>query len=181
MVTPGAGKLREIGLLVGGVRQTVTAKVRFQTTAKNRAQLERFEEQGVLIECGYCSKCATITRIETLDTIPTKRLASASCTHCGKAWHLPFAYSGTRKYTTQWNSLPLWLATSYRGNPLWALNESHLTWLEAFISADVREDKIGGSSALHAILPRWMTAAKNRKGVVKALAHLRVKLEAAGS
>jgi hypothetical protein len=143
--------------------------------------LELFEEQGILIECGNCGECVTITRIETLNTVPTTRLASASCTHCGKACHLPFAYSGTHKYTTQWNSLPLWLSTSYRGNRLWALNESHLTWLEAFISADMREDKLGGSSALHAILPRWMTAAKNRKGVVKALARLRLKLEAAGS
>lgn len=149
----------------------MATKARFQTTAKNIARLELFEEQGVLIECGNCGECATITRIETLNTLPTTRLASASCPHCGKAWHLPYSYS----------SLPLWLATSYRGNRLWALNESHLAWLEAFISADVREDKVGGSSALHAILPRWMTAAKNRKDVVKALAHLRLRLEVAGS
>lgn len=147
---------------------TVAAKVRFQTSDKNIARLELFEQQGVLIECGSCGKCATIHRIETLDTIPTTRAATASCHHCGKTWRLPYTY----------NSLPLWLSTNHRGKNLWALNDSHLKWLEEFIGADVREDKLGGSSALHAILPRWMTASKNRNDVMKGLARLRRRLEA---
>jgi hypothetical protein len=84
---------------------------------------------------------------------------------------MPYAYG----------SLALWLATSYRDNNLWALNESHLTWLEDFIGAEMREDKLGGSSALHATLPRWMTASKNQKDVMKVLARLRQRLEAARS
>jgi len=147
----------------------VAAKVRFQTTDKNIARLELFEKEGVLIQCDSCNKCATVHRIEILDTVPTTRLARASCPHCGKAWSLPYGY----------DSLPLWLTTSYRGNRLWALNESHLKWLEGFIGAEIREDKVGGSSALHAILPRWMTASKNRKDVMRALARLRQRLEAA--
>ena len=148
----------------------MTSKVRFQTTEKNIARLELFEQQGVLIECDGCGKCATIHRIETVNTIPSTRAATASCQHCGKTWRLPYAYA----------ALPLWLATSHRGNRLWALNEYHLKWLEEFIEAEVREDKLGfGSSALHAILPRWMTAAKNRRDVMKALARLRERLESA--
>lgn len=145
----------------------MTVKTRFQTTDKSIARLELFEQQGVFIECRKCGKCATIHKIETLNTIPATRTATASCQHCGSTWHLPYVY----------NALPLWLATSYRTQTLWALNESHLKWLEEFIGAEVREDKVGGSSALHAILPRWMTASKNRKDVVKALARLRKKLE----
>lgn len=141
-------------------------KVRFQTTSQNQARLEVFEREGVLITCG-CGKCARITRIETINTVPTRRQAQASCSHCGRIWELPYSYS----------SLPLWLSTDYRGHRLWALNEPHLKWLEAFVGADVREDKFGGSSALHSILPRWMTASKNRKDVMKSLAHLRLKLE----
>jgi hypothetical protein len=147
----------------------VVEKVRFQTTSQNQARLELFEKEGVLIHCDNCSKCATVHRIEILDTVPATRLARASCRHCGKTWGLPYAYG----------SLPLWLVTSYRVNRLWALNESHLKWLEAFIGAEMREDMFGGSSALHAVLPRWMTAAKNRKDVMKALARLRRRLEAA--
>jgi hypothetical protein len=148
----------------------LVAKVRFQTTKKNIARLELFEQQGVLIECASCGKCATIHRIEILDTIPTTRTATASCAQCGKTWRLPYAYT----------SLQLWLVTTYRNRKLWALNESHLKWLEEFIEAELRED-IGGSSALHTVLPSWMTAAKNRKDVMKSLARLRQRLEAARS
>ena len=147
----------------------MAAKFRFQTTDKNVARLELFEQQGVLIKCASCRKCATIHRI--VDTIPTTRTATASCQHCGKTWRLPYAYT----------SLPLWLANGYRGKSLWALNEPHLKWLEGFIEAEVREDKLGGSSALHAILPLWMTASKNRRDVMKGLARLRQRLEAARS
>ena len=77
--------------------------------------------------------------------------------------------------------MPLWLTTNHRANRLWALNEDHLNWLESFIAAEIREDKVGGSSALHATLPRWMTAAKNRKDVTKAVARLRRKLDATRS
>jgi len=160
-----------IGLRFRCVELTVASKVRFQTTDQNIARLESLEQQGVLIKCSSCRKCATIHRIETANTIPTTRFATASCQHCGKTWRLPYEYT----------SLPLWLATGYRGKSLWALNESHLKWLEEFVGAEVREDKVGGSSALHAILPRWMTASKNRKDVMKGLARLRERLEAARS
>lgn len=149
----------------------MAAKIRFQTTDKNIARLEQFEQQGVLIECGSCGKCTTIHRIETVDTIPTTRAATGSCRHCGKTWRLPYAYT----------SLRLWLTTTYRGKNLWALNEPHLKWLEEFIGAEVREHKVGGSSALHAILPRWMTASKNRTDVMKGLARLRQRLQATRS
>lgn len=141
-------------------------QIRFQTTLQNQARLEHFEQDGVLIKCG-CGKCASVKQIQiVMNTVPSTRVAKASCSHCGKIWELPYAY----------DSLPLFLTTDYRGHRIWALNEPHLGWLEAFIGADVREDKIGGSSALHAILPRWMTASKNRKDVLKALARLRHRL-----
>jgi hypothetical protein len=132
----------------------VADKVRFQTTAENLARLETFEKHGVLIACDNCGQCAIIHRIEVLETIPTARLARASCPHCGKTWELPYSYS----------SLPLWLATSYRGHSLWALNEQHLSWMESFISAEIREDKLGGGSALHSILPPMDDFFKEPKG-----------------
>jgi hypothetical protein len=149
----------------------VAGKVRFQTTDKNVARLEVFEQQGVLIACAGCGACATIHRIETVDTSPAARMATASCQHCGKIWRLPYEYDRT--------SLPLWLATNYRSKTLWALNEAHLEWLEEFIGAELREDNVGGSSALHATLPHWMTASKNREDVMRGLARLRQRLEAA--
>ncbi len=147
----------------------VAENIRFRATWQNQARLETFEREGVLIKCG-CGKCASINQIKIIvDTVPSSRVAKASCPHCGKIWELPYSY----------NSLPLFLATHYRSHRIWALNEQHLGWLESFIGATVREDKIGGSSALHAVLPRWMTASKNRKDVMRALTRLRQKLDVA--
>ena len=148
---------------------SVAEKVRFQTTWRNQARLELFERDGVLIACG-CGKCANINQIQiVMHTVPSRRVAKASCPHCGKIWELPYSY----------DSLPLFLATDYRGHRIWALNEQHLGWLEAFIGADARDDNLGGSSALHAILPRWMTASRNRKDMMKVFVRLRQKLDAA--
>ena len=147
----------------------MTENSRFRTTWQNQARLEIFERDGVLIKCG-CGECASINQIQIImDTVPSSRVAKASCPHCGKIWELPYSY----------DSLPLFLTTRYRSHRIWALNEQHLGWLESFVGATMREDNIGGSSALHATLPRWMIASKNRKDVARALTRLRQKLDAA--
>lgn len=139
---------------------------RHKTTRKNIARLQAFEQE-ILIVCEVCGKRAVISHVETRNTAPTTRLAEASCPHCGRIWQLPYASP---------DALRLWLEVDFRGKRVWALNERHLSWLESFVAAELREDSVGGSSALHATLPRWMTSAKNRAGVGKALARLRHKL-----
>ena len=144
----------------------VAAKRRTQTTIYNVSHLESFE-RDILIVCKYCGEQAMVREIITLQTTPSRRVAKACCSSCGKTWNLSY----------ERETLPLWLVADYRGHRLWAFNERHLSWLEEFIRAELREDKRAhGSSALHAVLPRWMTSSKNRSGVTKALRRLRLRL-----
>jgi hypothetical protein len=140
---------------------------RFQTTDQHFARLESFEDE-ILIACENCEECATIYNIQTVNSGPERRRAEGSCPHCGKIWEFPY-----NTYQS-WQALPLWLATDFRGHLLFAFNERHLLWLESFVGSELREDKLGhGSSGLHAIVPRWMSSAKNLDGVMEALGRLR--------
>ncbi len=76
--------------------------------------------------------------------------------------------------------LDLWLQTPCKGHSLWAFNKRHLDVLEAYIAANLRERKQDPSwgwsnNALTSRLPAWMTAARNRSAVLKALQVLREK------
>lgn len=82
----------------------------------------------------------------------------------------------------------LWLRTSCCGGEiLWATNEAHLTYLEDYIGAELRERPEAVISpmgrrwvgkGLSFKLPDWMKAAKHRDEVMAALAELRATLPA---
>lgn len=90
----------------------MTEKIRFQTTRETIGRLEEFEKEGVLITC-RCGKCAILSQIKELGTVPGTRIAQSTCAYCGKISQLPYSY----------HSLPLWLVTNCCGHSLWALNE----------------------------------------------------------
>jgi hypothetical protein len=69
--------------------------------------------------------------------------------------------------------LPLWLMTECCGGEvLWARNEVHLDYLEAYVAASLR-DRSGGLSMK---LPTWMKRASNRDEVLRAITRLRATL-----
>ncbi|MEZ4775383.1 MAG: TFIIB-type zinc ribbon-containing protein [Bacteroidia bacterium] len=73
--------------------------------------------------------------------------------------------------------LPVWLSTEFSGETLWAYNLEHLDFLAAHVGAKLRE-RNGfrfNVKSVGARLPRWMTAAKNRDAVLKAIEKLREK------
>jgi hypothetical protein len=74
--------------------------------------------------------------------------------------------------------LPVWLQTTCAGHKLWAYNLKHLEFLESYVSAthrlrDRRLDGIGCERQLACLLPKWITAAKSRGEVLRALSELR--------
>jgi hypothetical protein len=71
----------------------------------------------------------------------------------------------------------LWLrAECCGGHLLWANNEDHLGYLEAYVGASLR-DRPDGPANLAWRLPGWMKAAKNRDEVLTAVSRLRASLE----
>ena len=70
--------------------------------------------------------------------------------------------------------LPLWLRAECRGCTLWAFNEAHLTLLEDFVAAGLRErGQARNRMTLVARLPRWLKSAKNRDEVLRVITRLR--------
>lgn len=70
---------------------------------------------------------------------------------------------------------PLWLETDFRGESLWAVNEQHLSFMEAYVAAGVRETG-SFNSTIASRLPAWIKSGKNREDVLRALAKLRSRL-----
>ena len=73
--------------------------------------------------------------------------------------------------------LPLYLQTPCAGETLWALNARHLAWLEAFLSASLREDAAPArrKTAVSA-LPQWLIVARHQDEALRGVARLRAKL-----
>ncbi|MDX1912826.1 MAG: hypothetical protein SFV22_15145 [Saprospiraceae bacterium] len=73
--------------------------------------------------------------------------------------------------------LPVWLQTAFSGEILWAYNFEHLDFLAAHVGAKLRE-RNGFKFQVRSIgarLPRWMTSAGNREGVLRAIEKLKEK------
>lgn len=73
-------------------------------------------------------------------------------------------------------NLEYYYKDDYQGQPVWAMNLDHISYLIDYISADLREKP---SRYLHRTasyrLPRYMKLAKNREAMVKLLTSLREK------
>jgi len=140
-------------------------------------RLEQFMPPAhpILVACEKCGKCATLREF----VFPRKpknmvfRLGACSCLHCGHQWMAP---AGDHFFTKG----PLWLKTPCHKNVLWILNRPHLDFMEQFIAADLREERMPEMSSrrLSSALPRWLISGKNRDDVVRCLKKLREKLEA---
>ncbi len=131
-------------------------------------------DRPILIECARCGKCATLRNFTfPRDRKSVLRMGECICLHCGHQWTTP----ADADFVTRG---PLWLRMACHGNVLWVLNREHLEFLEQFIGAELREERMEevSSRRLSSALPRWMLAAKNRKDVMRCLGKLREKLEA---
>jgi len=131
-------------------------------------------DHPILVECEKCGQCATLRRFTfPRDKRSVLRMGECSCLHCGRQWSEKvgpdFMTSG-----------PLWLRMPCHKNVLWILNRPHLEFLEEFIGAELREERMEelSSRRLSSALPRWMLAGKCRDDVVRCLRKLREKLDA---
>lgn len=68
--------------------------------------------------------------------------------------------------------LPLWLRADVRGETLWAYNRDHLSFLDAYVRATLRQRAPKHNASLASRLPPWMKTAKMRHDVLDAIARL---------
>ena len=141
----------------------------------SRERIYSFQDE-LLVRCPHCDSCAILRCIDPdkVDFFAPRRF---SCTACGssKDWSKQKIESW---YTVDdYLGYPLWLETSCCGETLWAYNLRHLEFIEAFVRAKLRErkpDELYGWSnrSLFSRLPKWIQSAKNREGILKAIAKI---------
>jgi hypothetical protein len=136
-----------------------------------------------LVHCPSCRGRATVYRHEE-----GVRLACPACGHSRTApWSrrhydpgptLPAPENYDAGYLPF--DAPLWLETECcGGNRLWAMNESHLDYLGAYVSETQREREFPsppGNRQLAYKLPKWMKLAKNRDEILRSIDRLRATL-----
>lgn len=145
-------------------------------------------ETLVWLECPRCGKAA---RSICLDRKMTWRLTCLHCTYTHLAsrkaskhrsqpweqrnwWTRMKAHGGA---VDRLFGLPLWFRVPCAGSMLWAYNLDHLTLLEQYVQATLRERQ-GSTGNHHSIavrLPRWMKLAHNREAILKAIQLLKTK------
>jgi hypothetical protein len=129
-----------------------------------------------LVVCPRCQRRASVIPLPGTEPklFSPRRVVCARCGY-SKDWHDHSIRVGG---PVDWYlGLPVWLQVPCCGQTLWAYNEDHLDFLEAYISADLRERVPGVNSTLASRLPGWMKDAKNRDEVLRGIERLRQKLQ----
>jgi len=154
-------------------------EIRFKEKREHRFTISKpTENDPVLIVCPKC--------LNKAEVLPSgEDLVRASCLQCGfttnKSSHERSFYWHDENPTDGYFGFDLWLKTDYCGNSLWAFNSKHLEFFESYVSANLRErtqDETWGwsNSSLASRLPKWISSAKNRDSLLKAIKILKDKI-----
>ncbi len=138
----------------------------------------------ILVTCPACGAAAhVVPRPGESFELRSHRLFAprrVTCPGCGlaKTWEgraLGLPRSTVHQATDPYFGLPLRLQAQTRHGWLWAYNHEHLTQLERYIQATLRERPYdtGRKMTVLARLPRWITSAKHRDEVLRAIARIR--------
>ena len=168
---------RALGSGSGVCRRLATSHMKPEATC-----LRDFHDH-ILVRCPRCSACAHLRALPTETTHRGHRFVCSACAHSYE-WNLaedgciPLPGAGPHLYGF---GVDLWLTTPCCGQTLWAYNQTHLEFLEKFISARVRSqakhpEHGWANGSLQSRLPRWMLARNNREAVLHGIEKLSKKL-----
>jgi len=107
-------------------------------------------------------------------------LVRVQCPHCRETVDYPGRVAFAPQGLPPERGLPLFLTAQVGGQTLWVDNLAHLSALESYLSALVRERGPVAGLTMMARLPAWMKSAANRPRIVRALRHLRARARKAG-
>ncbi|MCC7423075.1 MAG: hypothetical protein IT428_22595 [Planctomycetaceae bacterium] len=142
----------------------------------------------ILVRCPDCSGCARLLGLANPDRPSIREGSRFVCLGCAsfRDWSLrrsrsiPGPGAGP---TLHGFELSLWLPRPCCGEVLWAYNARHLTFLQNYVAAPLRNRRPLkqvplSNKSLESRLPRWMLSAKNRRTVLHGLKTLRDHLVA---
>lgn len=138
--------------------------------------------KNVLVECPNCGQQALVNTNGYTIFQPEAVNVRVVCTHCGYNKMLDRLSTRSKHLiigapVDPFFHLPLWLKMELGDELLWAYNQEHLDFLAQHVGAKLRE-RNGFKYQVKSIgarLPRWMTAARRREEVLRAIEKLRSK------
>jgi hypothetical protein len=149
----------------------------------NISTVARFEDTGewlrsfdrnLLIKCPRCGHCADVTFVGEGSSTERRCI----CVACGYSDRCIVKGLPAYSLGPDWNhGLDLWLQTPCCGKTLWALNKKHLSFLESYVTAKLRQRHPGtfgwSNQSLSGRLPKWITSSKNRDEVLRCIERLK--------
>jgi hypothetical protein len=140
----------------------------------------------VLIVCPRCARPARVFATDDTESFYRARQWRTVCPSCGhhqdKTSNCRTIYTGRRGGVADpVFGLPLWLQKSCcSGKLLWACNLEHLSFVESFVAATIRErsDAVRAGDgyrrmSMVAKLPSWLKSAKHRDEILKVMLQLK--------
>jgi predicted RNA-binding Zn-ribbon protein involved in translation (DUF1610 family) len=130
----------------------------------------------ILVDCPSCGGCAVVRTEEEAGPADIAHAPRRmTCLSCGAHRVQPRA-----KFARPEMGLKLRLAAECRHGLLWAYNEEHLAYLEAYVASADRRERVepGGprNRSILSRLPAWAKGAGNRDEVLKLIARMRARL-----
>ena len=132
-----------------------------------------------------CPACRAAARVSILGEprfvlFATRRL---TCTGCGftRDWAQSIVTCPNPESGLDWYfRAPFYFQIPCAGHRLWVANREHLEFLRGYVAAKhrARSGRGWSNKSLASRLPKWMSAAKNRIPVLKALAELEQRMRA---
>lgn len=149
--------------------------------------------EEVFVVCPYCSGKAIVrSNPESIQKVD-ENITRVVCPNCGFSKMLKEVRKSVLMKTSRrivlgrimriggsgdpyfW--LPLWLKADCLGLSVWAFNYEHLKVIKEHIQAEHRQRDLTNvrNKSIGSRLPKWMTAANNRKAVLKTIELLEKK------
>ena len=126
--------------------------------------------------CGQCGVRIS-KRISGSKLQPSQ--LDVTCNACGTTRSYPTSirriFADSTNAVDPWFGLPLWLTETVGSNVFWAYNYEHLAHLKQFVSAKLREKSNDPRLSYTEKLPAFITTAKNRDRILKAISRLERK------
>ena len=127
-----------------------------------------------------CPRCQTLTVKEVhLPLVEERRTIVCACGTTLRA-QVFGGYPEGGSAGDPFFGLPLWLSVEREVGHLWALNAEHLSWLKAYVAAELREQRAPNHHNLDTRLPAWIKSSKNREAVLALIERLEDRLRGAG-
>jgi NAD-dependent dihydropyrimidine dehydrogenase PreA subunit len=129
-----------------------------------------------------CTSCGTMHEVDatlTLSGTPVT-VRREACRGCGSSVDVPVTASLPRGLHDPYYGMDLYLTVDTTDGVLFAYNGYHLALLRAYVAATHRSKSTNNNYAWTSRLPAWITAAKNRDKVLRALGKLDALAEGAG-